>query len=87
MAKARPLMSFAQMESKLGYKIDTSNYPNDTTKRFYSSLRLVPESIYERTVEEIDAYRSNIPRAHSESMAAVPAIGDVAVCRPALSLV
>ncbi|KAL8760132.1 MAG: hypothetical protein Q9199_000269 [Rusavskia elegans] len=66
------------MESKLGYKIDNSNYPNDTTKRFYSSLRLVPESIYERTVEEIDAYTSNIPRAHSGGMAAVPAIGDVA---------
>lgn len=79
------MMSFAQMESKLGYKIDNSNYPNDTTKRFYASLRLVPESIYERTVEEIDAYTSNTPGAPSGRMAAVPAIGDVAVCRPALS--
>ncbi|CAO1598912.1 hypothetical protein XANCAGTX0491_002664 [Xanthoria calcicola] len=61
MAKARPLMSFVQMESKLGYKIDPSNYPTDATKRFYSSLRLVPQSIYERAVEDIDANTSKSP--------------------------
>ena len=87
MAKARPLMSFVQMESHLGYKIDISNYPNDTTKRFYSSLRPEPQSVYERAVEDIDANTFKIPRAHGESAVNVPAIGAVSVCRPALSLV
>ncbi len=80
-------MSFVQIESKLGYKIDPSNYPDDTTQRFYSSLRPVPQSIYGRAVEEIDASTSKSPKIHGESLADVPAIGDVSVCRPAVSLV
>ncbi|KAL8773443.1 MAG: hypothetical protein Q9209_001546 [Squamulea sp. 1 TL-2023] len=53
-------MSFDEIESRLGYKIDTINYPNEGVKRFYSSLRLVPDSIYQRAVEEFDTYTSNV---------------------------
>ncbi len=44
------------MERKLGYSIDASNYPDDGVKRFYSDLRPVPTSVYERTKKEFEAY-------------------------------
>ncbi|KAL8790644.1 MAG: hypothetical protein Q9213_000492 [Squamulea squamosa] len=46
-------------------------------KRFYSSLRLVPDSMYERAVEELDAYTSNTSTAYKTSLEATSAIGDV----------
>ncbi|KAL8910102.1 MAG: hypothetical protein Q9171_004594 [Xanthocarpia ochracea] len=34
------------MESKLGYKVDASNYPYESVKRFYLNLRLIPDGIH-----------------------------------------
>ena len=79
-------MSYAQMESKLGYELNASNYPDEIMKRFYSNLRLVPDSIYERIMDEFDVCTSGNSKAFGASFAAIPlALGDTKVCRPALS--
>ena len=64
MAKARPLPTLTQMESKLGFKVDSLTYPDEISKRFYSDLRPIPRSIYGKTREEFEecekkAHRSN----------------------------
>ncbi|KAK7967601.1 uncharacterized protein PG986_001878 [Apiospora aurea] len=50
MAKRKPHLDIQDMESELGYKIST--YSNDEGPRFYSDLRLVPRSDYERCERE-----------------------------------
>lgn len=52
MAKRKPTLTLVEMERKLGYKIDSLNYPDEGVKRFYSDLRPVPNSVYERTKKE-----------------------------------
>ena len=49
MAKRKPTLTLVEMERKPGYEIDSLNYPDDGVKRFYSDLRPVPNSVYERT--------------------------------------
>ncbi|KAF4633969.1 hypothetical protein G7Y89_g4145 [Cudoniella acicularis] len=44
------------MEGKLGYKIDPLNYPHEVVERFYSDLRPVSNSVYERTKTEFEEY-------------------------------
>lgn len=56
MAKAKPSLTIAEMESKLGYKVDSLTYPEENAKRFYSNLRPVSNSIYEKTKEEFEVY-------------------------------
>jgi hypothetical protein len=51
-AKRKPTLTLVEMERKLGYKIDSLNYPDEGVKRFYSDLRPVPSSVYERTRKE-----------------------------------
>ncbi|KAL8662086.1 MAG: hypothetical protein Q9168_008309 [Polycauliona sp. 1 TL-2023] len=65
------------MERKLGYKVDVSNYPNESVKRFYPTLRLVPGSIYEKALEEFDLYTPSSPREHGAGLANLPAMGGV----------
>ena len=56
MAKARPLPTLVQMESRLGFIVDSLTYPDEMSDRFYSDLRLVPSSTYKRTVEEFEEH-------------------------------
>lgn len=56
MAKAKPSLTLVEMESKLGYKVDSLNYPDESSKRFYSDLRPISNSIYEKTREEFEEY-------------------------------
>jgi hypothetical protein len=56
MAKRKPTFTLVEMERKLGYKIDSLNYPDDGVKRFYSDLRPVPDSVYERTKKEFEEH-------------------------------
>ncbi|OAF55793.1 hypothetical protein VC83_07744 [Pseudogymnoascus destructans] len=56
MAKRKPTLTLVEMERKLGYRIDSSNYPEESVKRFYSDLRPVPSSVYERTKAEFEEH-------------------------------
>ena len=56
MAKRKPTLTFMEMERKLGYKIDSLNYPDEAVKRFYSDLRPVPSSVYERIKTELEEH-------------------------------
>ena len=47
----------AEMESKLGYKNDSETYPGESSKRFYSDLRPIPNSIYGKIRREFEAYK------------------------------
>lgn len=70
MAKVQPSLTLAEMESKLGYRVDSAEvdsiaYHCDRVQRFYSSFRPVPNSTYERTKEEFEVYKLNIYRERS----------------------
>ena len=56
MAKRKPTLTLTEMEKKLGYKIDSLNYPDDGVNRFYSDLTPVPNSVYERTKREFEEH-------------------------------
>ena len=86
MAKARPSLTLLEMEAKLGYKLDSLNYPDEHLKRFYSDLRPVPRSIYQRTKEEFEEfekqrYRKDLATISEEFL---PESGLVKVSGPAL---
>ena len=68
MAKARPLPTLEQMESKLGFKIDSLNYPDDISRRFYSDLRPIPSSIYGKTREEFEEYEKKMYRDNEKTV-------------------
>ena len=59
MAKREPLVSLAEMEQTLGYKVAGSTYLNETTQRFYSDLSPVSQSAYKKTRKEVDEYLRN----------------------------
>lgn len=84
MAKAKPSLTIVEMESKLGYKVDSLTCPEENAKRFYSNLRLVPNSTYERTKEEFEVYEKK--RYHKDyitiSEKVLPELGVVQVSRP-----
>ncbi len=54
MAKAKSSLTLLEMESKLGYKVDSLTYPDESSERFYSDLRQIPNSTYEQTREEYE---------------------------------
>ncbi len=62
MAKAKPSLTLIEMESKLGYKVDSLTYPDESSERFYSDLRPIPNSIYRKTREEFEEYKRKIYR-------------------------
>ena len=84
MAKAKPSLTLVEMESKLGYKVDSLTYPDESVKRFYSDLRLVPNSNYEKTKEEIEMYEKKKYRKgyNTISEKVLPELGVVQVSRP-----
>ncbi len=62
MAKAKPLLTLIEMESQLGYKVDSLTYPDESSERFYSDLRPIPNSTYGKTREEFEEYKRKIYR-------------------------
>ena len=84
MAKAKSSLTLVEMESKLGYKVDSFTYPDESVKRFYSSLRPVPDSTYEKTKEEYELYEKEKYRKgyNTISEKVLPELGVVQVKRP-----
>ena len=84
MAKAKPSLTLVEMESKLGYKVDSFTHPDESVKRFYSSLRPVPNSTYEKTKEEYALYEKEKYRKgyNPISEKVLPELGVVQVKRP-----
>lgn len=84
MAKAKPSLTLAEMESKLGYKVDSWTYPDESAKRFYSNLRPVPNSTYEKTKEEFEVYENKTYRKgyNIVSDKILPELGSIQVSRP-----
>ncbi len=56
MIKAKSSLMIVKMKSKLRYKVDFLTYFKENVKRFYFNLRLISNSIYERTKEEFEVY-------------------------------
>ncbi|KAL8978823.1 MAG: hypothetical protein Q9177_006300 [Variospora cf. flavescens] len=56
MAKSRAFPTLQEIEKKLGYKVDSLDYPNKNTDCFYLDLRQVPEKFeeYERRIHRKD---------------------------------
>merc|ERR1711939_1302572 len=50
--------TLAEMEKKLGYRVDSLNYPEDGVQRFYSDLRPVLTSPYERTKKDFEELKN-----------------------------
>lgn len=68
MAKAKPSLTLVEMESRLGYKVDSLTYPDESSKRFYSDLRPIPNSIYEKTKVEFEEYEKEMYRKDEKSI-------------------
>ena len=81
MAKAKPSLTLVEMESRLGYKVDSLTYPDESLKRFYSDLRPVPNSIYEKTKVEFEEYKKEMYRKDEKSISekALPELNIVKV--------
>ncbi len=68
MAKAKPSLTLVEMESRLGYKVDSLTYPDESSKRFYSDLRPIPNSTYEKTKVEFEEYEKEMYRKDEKSI-------------------
>lgn len=81
MAKAKPSLTLVEMESRLGYNVDFLTYPDESSKRFYSDLRPVPNSIYEKTKVEFEEYEKEMYRKDEKSISekALPELNVVKV--------
>jgi hypothetical protein len=55
MAKRKPTLTLMEMERKLGYNINSLNYPDEGVNCFYSDLRPVPQCIYDTKNEVLQA--------------------------------
>ena len=81
MAKAKPSLTLVEMESRLGYKVDSLTYPDESSKRFYSDLRPVSNSIYEKIKVEFEEYEKRMYRKDEKSISekALPELNVVKV--------
>lgn len=72
------------MESKLGYKVDSLTYPDESSKRFYSDLRPIPNSTYGKTREEFEEYEKKMYGKEEKTISekALPELDIVKVSRP-----
>lgn len=59
MAKAKSSLT---LESKLGYKVDSSSYPEESSTRFYFDLRPIPSSTLKKSRVEFEEYEKEIYR-------------------------
>ncbi len=84
MVKAKSSLTIVKMKSKLGYKVDFLTYLEENAKRFYSNLRPVPNSTYEKTKEEFEVYEKK--RYHKDYIIifekVLPELNVVQVSRP-----
>ena len=62
MAKAEPSLLLEEMERKLGFSIDSDNYPTERAMRFYSDLRPIPKSTIGKVKEEYEEYEKWLRR-------------------------
>ncbi len=87
MAKRRPTLTLVEMERELGYKINSLNYPDDGVQRFYSDLRPVPNSLYERTKKEFEEHENQKFRKEDETISekVLPEFGVSQVSQPLCS--
>lgn len=83
MAKAKPSPTLVEMESKLGYRVNSSTYPDRNSERYYSDLRHIPESTYWKTREEFEEYERRIHRKDKRTIpeGALPELDMVKVSR------
>ena len=68
MAKAKPSPTLMEMESTLGFKVDSLTYPDESSKRFYSDLRPIPNSTYGKTREEFEEYEKKTHRKDEKTI-------------------
>jgi hypothetical protein len=54
MAKRKPTATLVEMETILGFKVDSLNYPNESVQRLYSDLVPVSHCAYEKTKKEFE---------------------------------
>lgn len=89
MAKHRPTWTLAEMESEMGYQVESATSPSETVQRFYSDLRPVPDDIYERTKREFDEYKRLESLKHNETISSgsVPSLAVVEASTPPVVLV
>lgn len=88
MAKAKPSLTLEEMESKLGYKVDSLSYPDEGVTRFYSDLEPIPSSVYEKTRKEFEEYEKKTYAKRSDTISdkVLPELGGVQVCTPQLQI-
>lgn len=65
MAKAKPSLT---LKSKLGYEVDSSTYPEESSTRFYSDLRPIPSSTLEKCRVEFEEYEKEIYRKDKKTI-------------------
>jgi len=83
MAKQRPTYTLSEIETRLGYNIDSLNYPDDFATRFYSDLRPVPERIDERAERELEEHAKQRIRKYEPILdESLPDIGVLQVGQP-----
>ncbi len=84
MAKAKPSLTLVEMESQLGYKVDSLTYPDESSERFYSDLRPIPNSTYGKTREEFEEYERKMYRIDERTISekVLPELDVVKVSRP-----
>ena len=68
MAKAKPSLTHVEIESKLGYKVDSPTYLEESSTRFYSDLRPIPSSTYEKSRVEFEEYQKKIYRKDKKTL-------------------
>ena len=69
MAKAKPSLTLVEMESKLGYQVNSLTYPEKNSDRFYLDLRPIPESTCWKTRQEFEEYERKI---HGKNKRIIP---------------
>ncbi|KAK5309725.1 hypothetical protein LTR70_010037, partial [Exophiala xenobiotica] len=57
MAKRKPTSTLQEMEKELGYNLSDTTVVKDGTEYFYTDLRPVPDSVFERTQREVEERR------------------------------
>ena len=68
MAKAKPSPTIVEIESELGYKVDSETYPDENLKRFYSDLRPIPNNPYGKARKEFEEYKERTSRKDGKTI-------------------
>lgn len=68
MAKRKPTLTLVEMERELGYNVDSLTHPAEALRRFYSDLRPVADSAYERIKKEFEEYEKKKYHKHDGNL-------------------